>query len=147
MTPSTLPAKVKSPEWRDWLADFPVYPERERSALMRYQRELWVHLSGMPDPAGLRPQEARDIAEDLLLYCQELQGQQEADAGVGLINLGVALFGFAGAIFFPLAAVLLAAVSLAAAVLACAQAYEQRRRWTIVDTVLRQLRGLSRRLR
>ncbi|QDX26503.1 hypothetical protein FPZ54_11025 [Sphingomonas suaedae] len=138
---------MRSVAWRQWLAEFPSYPERERSALMRYQKDVLDHLSIVPDVGELRPHEARRIAEDLVFYCQELQAQQEADAGVGLINLGVALFGFAGAIFFPAAAVVLAALPAAAAVLACAQAYEQRRRTKIVDAILRQLRDLSRRLR
>lgn len=147
MTAAGLPSRVQSPDWRDWLAAFPSQPAQDRAALTRYERDLASHLADAPDPALLDRREARDIADDLFFYCLELQAQQQADAGVGLINFGVALSGFVGAVFFPPAAIPLAAISLMAATVGTAQAYEQKRRRTIVEAVLTQLRALAWRLR
>jgi hypothetical protein len=142
-----LPANVGDPAWREWLMTFPSIPERDRTSVQRYSKALAGHLARMPDPGTLSRLEAREIAEDLLLYMQELQARQEATVELGGLNFGAAGASFVGAVFFPPAAIPLALFGLGLAGIGVAQKYQQRKRQETVDQTLAALRKLSWRMR
>ena len=148
MTAGGLPTRVSDLEWRRWLGEFPsLPPDASRNEITVFARRLQSHIDRAPDPAALRRREARDVADDILALAIDLQAQQQAALGVGLVNAATAVIGLLGTVFMPTAALPMAIITAGATIYGTIEASKQRRRDHAINHVLGTLRALGQAMR